>query len=563
MATSPWDWDEVQFVAGVREFDVERHQPHPAGFPLYILLGNVVQLFGLSDFRSLQVVSFLAACSLFPLVFFLARELRLELRTSYLAALLFVFFPNIWYYGGTVFSDITGTAINLAAVLMLLRGCRDGRAFLAGCALAGCALAVRPHGGFILLPPLVIAAWHQRRAFARILAGAGITAAIAIAAYTGAALASLSVKRYFESVRWFQKWVQQVDSIANPGRTPLTHLADEFLVKPMGAGRLSMVLTALAVMALIFATVRRHAGVWIAFVTFVPYMLVAWLMHDPVGFHRYATAYVAVHALLAAYAVERLTAPLERRAVFVQAIVIAVFIGRYAWWTLPALQEVRSSIAPTHAASTYVQGLVPEGKRVWVDDSMFPWAAYYLSDRDVAKVNTSTEITGRGTDYFLTEGTLAEPGAVVFRRARGRVAEIHPERHFEASVAPVATIWHFGEGWFDPEGHLTVNWRWMAARSVTVIPALEGPAQLMLKLGKPKGLDSVVEVRVNGRLLERFRMPPQAVTRQWRVEGLGNRASRLEIATTATANPRKLGLGGDSRDLGLQLFDYGWTPVSR
>src|SRR5687768_9672261 len=97
MASSPWDWDEVQFMAGVRDFNVMRHQPHPAGFPIYILLANIVQFLGLSDFRSLQVVTFLAACSLFPLVFFIARELGLEERTAYLAALLFVFLPNVWY----------------------------------------------------------------------------------------------------------------------------------------------------------------------------------------------------------------------------------------------------------------------------------------------------------------------------------------------------------------------------------------------------------------------------------------------------------------------------------
>jgi hypothetical protein len=561
MATSPWDWDEVQFMAGVRDFDVTRHQPHPAGFPIYIFLANVAQLFGLSDFRSLQVVAFVAACSLFPLLFAVARELRLEYRTSLLAALLFVFFPNVWYFGGTVFSDITGTALNLAAILMLLRGCRDGRAFLAGCALVGCALAVRPHGGFILLPPLLIATWYQRRAPLRIIAGAVITAAIAVVAYTGAAFASASPQGYVDSVRYFQKWVHDIDTIANPGRPSLRELAPRFFVRPMGAGRLSMLVTALSLIGLGFAIFRRHRGVLAAFMTFAPYMVVAWFMHDPVGIRRYATAYVAVYALLAAYAVERLTAFLGRRAALVHAIALAVIIGRYAWWTMPAIIEVRSTIAPTHAACTYVQRLVPPGKRVWTDDSMSPWTAYYLVDRDAVRVSSPAEVEGLGSEYFLTEGVMLEREAVVFRRPRGRVAEIHPERHFEASVAPVSTMWRFAEGWGDSEGHQDFNWRWMSGRGVVFVPALPGKGVLTLRIGRPTEIDPVVEVKLNGRLLERFRVPPDAVTKQWTVEGLPSAQSRLEITASETINPLERGIGSDPRDLGLQLFAYRWQQV--
>jgi len=562
MATSPWDWDEVQFMAGVRDFEVTLHQPHPAGFPVYIFLANVAQLFGLSDFRSLQVVTLLAACSLFPLAFFLGRELRLDFRAAYLAALLFVFFPNVWYFGGTVFSDITGTAINLAAIVMLLRGCRSGRAFLVGCALIGCALGVRPHGGFILLPPLLIATWHQRRNLGRIVFGALIVIVIAGGAYTGAALASQSVAGYIGSVKHFQKWVHDVDTFANPGRMTL-RLADEFLLRPMGAGRMSIILTALAALGLAIAAVRRAAGPWIALLTFAPYMIFAWLMHDPVGYHRYATAYVAVYALLAAYAAGQLVTPLRRLAPLAHGVILGAFIARYAWWTLPAIREVRSTIAPTHAACTFVQALVSQGERVWVDDSMGPWALYYLRDRKFVQVGTPAEITGLGDEIFLTEGTMSEPGAHVFRRRRGRVAEIHPQRHFEASVARVSIIWRFNEGWGDPEGHLDMNWRWMGARSVALIPAAPGPAVLALTFGKPAQIAPDVEVRVDGRLLERFTMSTSPVTKRWNVEAAEGRATKLEIATSIVVNPLKEGLGGDPRDLGLQLFDYSWTPLPR
>ena len=549
-------------MAGVREYDVGAHHPHPAGFPLYILLGKVVQLFGASDFHALQVVSFLAACSLFPLILFLALELRFTFRSALLAASFFVFLPNIWYFGGTIFSDITATAVNLAAVLMLLRGRRGGRAFLIGCALVGAALAVRPHSGFILLPPLLIATWHQRRAPRRIVAGALITAAIAAGSYAGAALASESVAVYIDRVRFFQKWVRDVDTIANPGRTPLSELAFDFFVWPMGAGRLSMIVTALALLALPLAALRRDHGVWVTFATFAPYMLFGSLMLDPLGYRRYATAYVAVYALLAVYTLERLTAPLGRAAAAAHVLAVALLVSRYIAWGYPALEQVRSTIAPTHAAATWLARKAPAGSRVWIDDSMKPWATYYLTGRRLVDVDTPAALPLSGVpanEYFIADGRMYEDGATVFTRPRGRVAEIHPQRHFEASVAPVPLVWRFGQGWSDPEGHLDRNWRWMTARSVALIPARPGRARLTLVLGAPKNVETDVEVRVNGVAIDRYHVA-DPVKKEWIIEN-GREWNRLEIASSATINPRKSGRGSDDRDLALQLFDYRWQPL--
>lgn len=563
VATSPWDWDEVQFMAAVREYEVGMHQPHPAGFPLYILLANAVQLFGLSDFRSLQVIAFAASCAVFPLLFLVAQELRFSFRTCILAALLFAFFPNIWYFGGTVFSDITGTAINLGAISVLLRGIRSPRAFLIGCGLVGAALSVRPHSGFILLAPLLLATWHQRHDWKRIIAGAFITASITFAAYLGAAMASESITVYIDRLTFFQKWVAENDSYRNPVRTPLPELAYDFFIRPMGAGRLSMIVTALSAIAVLFAAIRREAGPWVTLVTFGPYMVFAWLMHDPTGYHRYSTAYVALHALLAAYALEILATPARRAAAAVHIVIVAVIIGRYVGWVWPALQQVRTTVAPTHAASTWVQRAVPKGRRVWVDDSMRPWANYYLSDRRFHEVDSPGAIglEARGDEVFLTEGMSREAGSVVFMRPRQRLVEIHPPRHFEASIVPMRSLWRFGEGWFDPEAHGDRFWRWMSGRSVTIVPAPPGPGRLTLMFEAPLMASTMVELRVNGVLVERFSIAAPA-KKQWLAHGRPDgEATVIEITTDSTVNLQKRGLGPDDRELGLRLLDYRWDPL--
>lgn len=43
LPATPDDLDAANFVLGLRDFDVARHQPHPPGYPLYIALGKAVR----------------------------------------------------------------------------------------------------------------------------------------------------------------------------------------------------------------------------------------------------------------------------------------------------------------------------------------------------------------------------------------------------------------------------------------------------------------------------------------------------------------------------------------
>src|SRR5262245_64821873 len=37
-----YNWDAVQFALALREYDVIKHQPHPPGYILYVVVGRIV-----------------------------------------------------------------------------------------------------------------------------------------------------------------------------------------------------------------------------------------------------------------------------------------------------------------------------------------------------------------------------------------------------------------------------------------------------------------------------------------------------------------------------------------
>src|SRR5687768_12203197 len=165
MSRTIWDWDEALFATGVRSFDVVEHHPHPPGFPLFIVAGKAVNLLVGDEFRSLQLISLAGACLLFPAAFFLAFELGFGFGVSIGGALLTVFAPSVWFYGGTAFSDIPSLALVMTASALLLMSRHRGSGFLmAGALLIGISAGIRSQNLAIGFFTFLLAAWPRIRA---------------------------------------------------------------------------------------------------------------------------------------------------------------------------------------------------------------------------------------------------------------------------------------------------------------------------------------------------------------------------------------------------------------
>jgi hypothetical protein len=600
-ARSPWDWDEAQFALALREYDVAMHQPHPPGFPLFVAAARIVHLFVASEFRSLQTVVVLCACLLFPLAFLLAREAGFRFRTAYHGALLFVFIPTVWFYGGTGFSDIPGVTAILAACWMLLRARNEaagssesfgflgvprvprsssgttahsprnpeeprgtrGTAFYLGAFLLALAAGIRPQALLFGCVPALVATFAQwKLSRKRVILGITLGAATMALIYLGAAMASHSFGKYVEQLEYVREWVRTVDAYTAPSRPPLGQLLDEFIMRPMRGGRLGVVVACLAAFAIVVSIVKRDRAVWLLLGIFVPFMTFALLMLDINSYGRYGVGYVALHALLAVRGVEALAAPLRRLRVSpaaVQAVLMLIITGRYASWTVPAIHEVRSTLSPTAAMAAWAKTLPPDAV-LWVHGGMRPMLQHALPGRTMHFIHGMEHIPDDASPrnaWYISEGLSSERAAVEFRRPHNRTWEIARQRYFETYAVPLANVWRFDDGWYGEEVEGEQVTRWMRARSTTFVPADGQRSRLTLKVVSPSEIKptQIVEVRWNGVVIDRFPSPGDLVTWSKEVDTkVGTNVLELRVSGIAT-------LATDRREFGVRLFEYSLRPL--
>jgi hypothetical protein len=553
---SMWDWDEALFCLGVRDYNVVQHHPHPPGYPLFIAAAKLVRLAVDSDLLALQIVVLLSGAALLPLLFFFAREARFPFASALGGALIFVFLPNVWIYGGSAMSDVPSLALTLLACALLLRGCRGRAVYLGGAAALALAIGIRPQALIVGLACGAIAtAVRWRDDDKRSIAAAAILGAvIAGGIYLGAAAASEPPSSYVAAVRTQSTWVRRVDSYHNPGRTPLRELAEPFFYRPVAANVLQIV-SILAALGAILGIATRRLPVLIALATFVPFAIFAWLMLDASAIGRYAIGYLPLYAMLAAdvWRHPRVVLPAS-----------AVLAGALAWWTWPATKAIRANDAPPVAAIRWVlRNSYPGAGTIFVHNGYRPFAGYFLRGYEQRFFETTNEIplSGYTEPGWILGAQSNVAGAHRFERPRARLWRIVRQRYFEASVVPAWTLVHYGRGWHDAEGERTNTWRWMARSSETLLPPAGPRGTLTLALYVP--VDALktppaIEVHFNGALVDRFIPDAANIEKSWTVPSRADAPNELRLTTSDAIVPG----GGDTRELGLKLMAIRWQPAN-
>jgi hypothetical protein len=494
VARSPWDWDEVLFIGAVRAYDVTKHHPHPPGFPLFVALGKAAAFVTGDPFRALQAVTIVAACALFPALFLVAREIGFGFWTAIGAALLFVFAPNVWLFGGTAFSDITSIALAVVAALLLLRGRDERIAFFIGAIVLGCAIAVRIQNGLIGLCPFVMA--MNRRGWRDSIPAVSLAAIVATAFYAGAAFLTCGWTAYLAAMRAFGPGVLHTDSFLNPERPPLSHLFRRFFVDIYGWTPAGILITAFVIISIVAGLRRRDRALLIVALTFGPFAGFAWLMLDPTNIGRYSIGYFPLLTLLAADGIARVA----RERTQAQLVILSLLVVMLMGFTLPALREVRSTIAPPVAAVDALRAHVSQGDALYAGSLMIPFmevlAPEYRTWILVDDERSLPIAPASPRRWLVTEIERTHPTGFVFTRPRGALWSIVRRRYFTAALEPLVREPRFVDGWLDAGQYRHDEWRTMASHAGVILPAANGPTVLRLAFDSPHAMR--LDIAVDG-----------------------------------------------------------------
>lgn len=567
LARSPWEWDEVLFILGMRDYDVTQHHPHPPGFPVYIALGRIVRLVAASDFHALQAVNLAAAMLVFPALFLFARELRLRFSSCVIAGALFAFFPNVWYFGGTAFSDVPSIVLVLFAVTFLFRGARSRNAYWAGTLLLALAIGIRPQN-FLIGLFLGVYATLKRRPL-EILTALLIGVVVTGAAFGGAVYATGSFDDYVRIVREHGDYIARVDSWRNPARPPMWRLSDRFFVKQYQSPPLSFIATLFVIVSIAGAIRSRSRPLLFNTLTFAPFAVLAWMMLDRYSISRFSIGYQPMFAIFAADGIRRSAEWMKTRwqSAPHEGVVAGALILGFIAFTLPALTAVRSGVAPSVlAARTVPHHVDPARDRLFVGHSMTKFVDMELPGFPYTRVidDSAMPLTHHPRSWLLAEIKETKPEGLLFRRERGSLWNIARRQYFAVKLEPLRQLPRFVDGWYEAEVHDVDEWRWMGGHSTTILPPGDGTYLFRLHAFVPDDVSDRPEIAIglNGATVDRFVATQSHVERDVHVTAApGGAPNVLELSIGRTISPARAGTGDDERELGLRVRYLGWGPA--
>lgn len=173
------DWDSVQFALALHNYSITDHQPHPPGYPLYILFGKLLNIFFDNDTKSLTFMSsFLGSLSIIPL-FFLAKKIFNQ-SVAILTIIFFIFTPLVWILSATALTDIPGFFF-LVSISYLIYITKDNyKYFVIVSFIAGLILGIRTNSILIIVSLLILVLLHNRNLKLTILSAFAFLCGVAI-----------------------------------------------------------------------------------------------------------------------------------------------------------------------------------------------------------------------------------------------------------------------------------------------------------------------------------------------------------------------------------------------
>ncbi len=305
------DLDSINFARGVQYFDVAHHQPHPPGYPLFILAAKVVHHVIPSEAKTLGAVSaFAGALSILALVALFRRldPERCAPGSALSAALLAVTAPLYWFTASRPLSDMAGLAAALTVQALTLTATGPARLAVASF-LAAFATGLRSQVAWLTVP-LIVLTIARRPTGVRARGALQSAAAFVLGGLAwGVPLVALNggPRAYWHAV--FDQGAEDLTGVQMLWTTPTLHQLGAALYRELVAPwAVTLVAIAVIILAIVgavrMARVARPALVTLA-AGFGPYLVFDLLFQETVT-TRYALplvvpmAYLAVRGLMPA-----------------------------------------------------------------------------------------------------------------------------------------------------------------------------------------------------------------------------------------------------------------------
>ncbi|MBV9496018.1 MAG: DUF2723 domain-containing protein, partial [Acidobacteria bacterium] len=479
LVTTPrtlWENDEFLFCEAIRNFDPSRYHPHPPGYPLYVLLGKLLNVFFNDPFRSLVTLGILTSVLGFVALARYFRTIFADADLAVCGALLFYFSASAMLHSTLALSDIPSLLFVALALLAIVRAGEEGDherdAILVGI-WCSAAIGVRPQLLVPVLPMLAIGLWQMRTMRQRVASIAAFSflslmwlLPLVDAAGGPAALLAYEQKQasYFAAH----------DAAMSRGAMSGLQIAIRFLLHPWGSKYVTLpLLLCLGLGALPFW--RKRGARILPLVVFTVVQVVFELVSmDPADGARYALPSMIFIALLAAFGFEALRR--STKVALVPYLAVAFFIALSWWYVNPILSARTKGPSPVAAAADYANSHFPPNTVILYDLSLRPAAEYLMHFKTIAiepGLRAFYAAQGVPLVQFVDGGTLSKEANEFSWPASDAYGKLTRNHYREVSLDPVRPA----ERYLPLRGVYALErtvegdeWRWLAKESAIVLP---------------------------------------------------------------------------------------------
>lgn len=175
MSRLPYNWDAAQFVLALRHYAIGMHQPHPPGYPLFIVLGKLLHLIVSENMALVIIAAIFGYISVIILYLFCYRLWPNKLNSA-LIAISYILNPLFWLYRETALTYVVDAAasITLGYLVWQTMTRRTRPYVLISSGVLALAGAIRPSLVALLLPLFIFQLSFHRRNWKLVLGSFGI-----------------------------------------------------------------------------------------------------------------------------------------------------------------------------------------------------------------------------------------------------------------------------------------------------------------------------------------------------------------------------------------------------